>query len=82
MVSLFGGGSSCSPDQLEMLLQKLREIKAKEDYLKSLDSVNPQEYERMKAELEQEKINVANRIISCVKEFPRKPEEILKFYGL
>ena len=82
MVSLFGSGSSCSPDQLEMLLQKLREIKAKEDYLKSLDSVNPQEYERMKAELEQEKINVANRIISCVRDFPRKPEEILKFYGL
>lgn len=82
MVSLFGGGASCTPDQLEMLLQKMRELKAKEDYLKSLDSVNPQEYERMKAEIEREKASVANEIVACIRTFPKKPDEILKFYGL
>ena len=82
MVSLFGGGAACTPDQLEMLLQRLRELKAKEDYLKSLDSVNPQEYERMKAELAQEKQTVANQVIACIRTFPKKPDEVLKFYGL
>jgi len=82
MVSLFGSGASCTPDQLEMLLQKLREIKAKEEYIKSLDSVNPQDYERMKAEIEREKQSTANDIVVCIRNFPKRPEEILKQFNL
>lgn len=83
---VFGlGGSGCSRpgdvNYVRNLIDKLAETKAKIDWLRQQESINPQEYERMLQQYKVEAETIARELAACVRTVPGDPRKILEQFN-
>lgn len=71
---LSGGG--CDPNTLEQIMNRIRQKQAQLEYLKSQESVNPVEYEKMKAQLLSELDNEVEALSKCLRTIPKDSKQL------
>jgi len=74
---VFGmSGGGCDANTLEQLMNRIRTKQAQLEYLKSQESVNPVEYEKMKSQLLAEIDTDLEALSRCLRTIPKDPKQL------
>lgn len=77
MVFGFGtNGGSCDVNTLEQIMNNIRTKQAQLQYLQQQDSINPQEYERMKSQIQHELSRELESLAACLRTIPKDPSKL------
>lgn len=76
MVFGLSGGGGCDANTLEQILNRIRTKQAQLEYLKSQESVNPVEYEKMKSQLLSEIDTDLEALSRCLRAIPKDAKQL------
>jgi len=77
MVFGFGStGGACDVNTLEQIMNNIRSKQAQLEYLRQQDSINPQEYERMKSQIQRELSHELENLAACLRTIPKDPSKL------
>ena len=85
MVLGLGGSSGCARpgdvNYVRSLIDRLAETRAKIDWLRQQEAINPKEYEQMLSQYRVEAETIARELASCVRTIPGDPKKILEQFS-
>ena len=70
------GNGACDTATLEQIMTRIRQKQAQLEYLRSQESINPQEYERMKNQILSELEQDINALAQCLRTIPKDPNKL------